>query len=142
MQAESAPAPSLQSLGTDLWQITATPDSLLRGSTTSTRMPSISADTHSTTLMRAIADAEAQSPATTAHSQSTVPAIQRVETTGASSSGNVQQPTAPQAASETDDEDAADQATAEVDVDKLARQVYAQLKRRIRIEWERGRGRV
>ena len=115
-EAPAQPTPRLESLARNMWQIVERP-SAMDSSTTTT--PNI---------MRAVSEELLLTddvPAGDLAITSTMPVVQRTEDDEVITDDAVEE-----AASE----------EAEVDIDKLARQVYTQLKRRLALEWERGRG--
>ncbi len=115
-EASAQPTPRLESLARNMWQIVERP-SAMDSSTTTT--PNI---------MRAVSEELLLTddvPADDLAITSTMPVVQRTEDDDVTANNAVEE-----AASE----------EAEVDIDKLARQVYKQLKRRLALEWERGRG--
>ena len=121
--AEASPqsSTSLETVSSDIWRVV--------------ERPSVYSDTSTTTspdIMRALSEPDLLNQAVDDQSPATaVPMIQRAKTgtspTVESSSGGAGQ------VSESG-------GTAEINIDDLAQKVYAQLKRRLAVEWERGRG--
>ena len=119
-EAPPRPSPSLEDLSRDLWQIKERPSTTNSNATTTT--PNIMRTMAEDILLADNPSAEHDSMT------STIPVVQRME---GDVDVDVSVEKSPTEASST---------KAEVDIDKLARQVYAQLKRRLALEWERGRG--
>ena len=115
-EAPAQPTPRLESLARNMWQIVERPSAMDSSMTTTPN------------IMRAVSEELLLTddvPADDLAITSTMPVVQRTEDDDVTADNAVEE-----AASE----------EAEVDIDKLARQVYMQLKRRLALEWERGRG--
>ena len=139
-EVAAAPPPALvQEMLADDWQV----KNQLTYPETAVVTPTMQSPSSTPSLMRAIAAAE-KPPAHTAKETvqwpdiaptATQNGIQRdmVETTNIDMQRVEAEPGI-------DDEESSDEESPEVDVDKLANEVYSQLRKRLAIEWERGRG--
>ncbi|MCB8942766.1 MAG: hypothetical protein H6658_03205 [Ardenticatenaceae bacterium] len=117
--AAEAPAPTrprLEGVAGNVWRIAERPSAESSQTTTT-------AD-----IMRAMAESPGSQDATTF----TTPILQRALTGETTSS--VEESLVESSASDSSEDDS------DIDIDILARKVYAQLKRRLALEWERGRG--
>lgn len=110
--------------------------------------PTITAAQSTHSLMRALGEAEA-SPKSESKSESNEDTYQWPDikpTSTPSSSDTLQRATedseisSGDSATEMQEDEEQDDTETEVDIDKLANEVYSQLRRRLAIEWERGRG--
>lgn len=113
----------------------------IRAAESGRRSPAVDETPDAAAIARAAASGFQQPSAVTPGAAGVAPAIQRqaVENTTGGEDGGAVAPPAPAAVEAAPDEPAP--AAPEVDLDDLARRVYADVKRRLHLEWERARGR-